>query len=246
MNIISNAPIIDPFSGAYGGNNPKYVADAAPRGYFFVFYLGIPETLVKLPEIKSPINTIPNISLYLSAMTVNIDGFDTSMGKVTTEGRAGRKQNDATRQDFPDSVTCTIRERDGLPIIRIMSAWSNMIADLRTGGRHYNLVAGDTALSTRYKCKILVAYTKQDYSTLQLAVLYSGCFPDKVPYSAITNQDITTVDNVPDHNIGWSFDGVPEFSISNPQIEEMAKSLVTTYRGPIETVRKSLNIDYTK
>lgn len=235
---ISPVPAKNQFSKNFGGTN-RGVADSAMMGYFYTFFLDVPEQLRSLiiPGVADAFKGPSDIPTYLSALCTNIDGFDVTHGKTTSNGVGNTRYHEATTVDTGDSVSTTFKELQNLPISRIFHSWSKLMNDYRTGGAHYRVGAGNT--SKNYKCTILEVTTLSDWDTIEHAVMYTGCFPDKDPLSQRTSQSITNIDKMSDINISWSVDA--HFDGWDYQwVMDQARAWVNTMKDDIENVRNGV------
>jgi len=228
---ISQIPIENMFSKHFGGTS-RGTLDSARKGYFFTFYLQIPNMLVNVPGVE--FKDTMSMSKYLTATTVSIDGFDISVSKNTTQGVGNTKYSEVTGIDFGDSITTAHREFKGLPMSRLFHAWVKLMADYTTGGRH--VITGENNQQSGYKCTILQVNTDSDYETIQNAIMYTGCFPDKDPMSGYLNQDITSLDKVPDISITWNIDKFFH-SFDFPFVLQEASVWLSTMRESILATR---------
>lgn len=190
------------FSKAHGGTN-RGTADNFISGYFYTFFIDLPDIAVCPPIITSTIDSFK----YLSGTCLSFTPPSITLNKTTAMGAGTAKSSVPTNIDISDSVTTRHSEYDDLPTSRLLSNWVYSIRDPQTGGTNI-----DNYKKSKYSCTIVYVILKPDWKTIQRAIVVTGCFPDKDPMD-LFDGDYQTHD-LKEVDITWSCDKV--YDSNNP------------------------------
>jgi hypothetical protein len=205
--------------------------DAFVTGYFFVWFTvptAVGEVYTTLFAGENKFDLDPNVASNsddigkaLSALTTAVPTIpDTTVNKTSMGGLGGTKWGVATNVDHPTTVSFQFRELAGLPIGKSIASWFTLIRDPQSG---VSLLLGDDYTKANFQGEALLAYTKPDGITIEMATRYEGIYPLKYPSDLFTS-DVSSVEPL-EPDIEFHADSI----WSDPAAMEEAKTIINRF-----------------
>ena len=169
--------------------------------------------------------TLQQMQQVLSALCQRVTPPTVTLNKTTQTGIGGKKWSTPSNIDVGDTVTVSFFEVSGMPITKIISAWVDMIRDMRTGT---SLIEQDDYTKKKYSATGIYFLTKPDGKTMEMAYYFTGMFPQKKPTDSLS-LDVATNDKV-DMDIDFNADNVWEHRNDGKQtfIQQKCETLIQT------------------
>lgn len=179
--------VAEPYLSGY--HFSKWIFGAPTHGSQDFFNLGNP---VNTEGISSSI-TSRQAEDILQATCLSVTPPGGTLNKTEITGLGGTKWSVPTNLDYGTTLSCKFLEMSGLPVFKVIHAWTRAIRDNRSGltrienPRAYN--------KANYAATVFYWTTKPDGRTVEFASCYTGVFPTKDPQDLFSG-DVSSVDKL--------------------------------------------------
>jgi len=171
--------------------------DAYVTGYFFGLFSDSAETPNTFKNIRKSLDEMygcdyvkgpDDIKYVLAAFLTGAPTLPSgTLNFDTIQAMGGTKWGVASNVDYGDTFTLHFVEMSGIPIIKIISAWFNMIRDRNSGRSRLKNYA-----KTEFSLDFVYATTRPNGTEIEFAALFTGCYPLKDPLDLLSG-DVATV-----------------------------------------------------
>lgn len=179
----------------FGGTNEGMVAEPYISGWQYTKWI-LPSgfTEIQIPSTADGANgmSVAQAANVLAATCTSFTPPGGTLESAEFNALAGAKYSVPTTVTYGNSITAKFVEFSGLPILRILHSWVNMIRDNKSG---LTKLQGAEYIKSKYAGSVLYWTTKPDGKTVEFAAAYNGVFPKKDPQDLFPG-DIASVDKV--------------------------------------------------